>query len=93
MAIQQPDIDRSRLTTYVDDPNQKYLFHYGDGFLYDRLPKGTRVIYPPPPLDPIANPDELIDFDVCDGGEVEGRKTDQKYCEIDNLCRTLVCRE
>ena len=64
MAIQQPDIDRSRLTTYVDDPNQKYLFHYGDGFLYDRLPKGTRVIYPPPPLDPIADPNAAIEYAI-----------------------------
>ena len=49
------DNDRSNLITHVEDPDQKYLFHYGDGFLYDRLPKGTRIIYPPAPLAPIVD--------------------------------------
>jgi lactate racemase len=60
----QKEIDRSNLITYVDNPDQKYLFHYGDGFLYDRLPKGTRVIYPPPPLAPISNPDGAIEHAI-----------------------------
>ena len=49
------DNDSSDLITHVEDADQKYLFHYGDGFLYDRLPKGTRIIYPPTPLTPIAD--------------------------------------
>lgn len=61
MATQHTDIDRSNLVTYVDNPSQKYLFHYGDGFLYNRLPQGTRLIYPPPPLEPIPAPGTAIE--------------------------------
>ena len=27
------------------------MIAYGDEFLFEKLPVGTRVIYPPPPLD------------------------------------------
>ena len=30
------------------------LIAYGDDFWYEKLPAGTRVIYPPPPLDAAA---------------------------------------
>jgi hypothetical protein len=42
--------DRSHLVQYVEDDRKRYLLHYGEGFLFERFPKGTRVIYPPPPL-------------------------------------------
>ncbi len=64
MEVHQPHTDRSNLVTYIEDPDRKHLFHYGDGFLYDRLPKGTRVIYPPPPLEPIADPDAAIEHAI-----------------------------
>lgn len=32
------------------------MFNAGDGFHYEKLPEGTRVIYPPDPLEPLANP-------------------------------------
>src|ERR687896_721956 len=32
------------------------MFNAGDGFHYEKLPEGTRVIYPPEPLEPLADP-------------------------------------
>lgn len=42
--------DFSHLIQYVEDDRRRYLLHYGEGFLFERFPKGTRIIYPPPPL-------------------------------------------
>lgn len=39
----------------VVDSNLKYFFGYGEGFLYETLPLGTRLLYPPPPLAPHAD--------------------------------------
>lgn len=35
---------------YHLDKDTKFTFFYGNGFLIDTLPKGTRVIYPPKPI-------------------------------------------
>jgi hypothetical protein len=32
------------------------MFNAGDGFHYEKLPEGTRVIYPPGPMDPLPDP-------------------------------------
>lgn len=32
------------------DGLKRYLVHYGEGFRYERMPAGTRVIYPPQPM-------------------------------------------
>ncbi|MBT7099262.1 DUF2088 domain-containing protein, partial [Candidatus Poribacteria bacterium] len=42
--------DRSHLVRHVEDAQDKYLLHYGEGFLYESLPVGSRVIYPPEPF-------------------------------------------
>ncbi|MAF13220.1 transcriptional regulator [Candidatus Poribacteria bacterium] len=42
--------DRSHLVRHVQDAREQYLLHYGEGFLYESLPVGSRVIYPPEPL-------------------------------------------
>ena len=55
------DFDKASLVTYVDSPSERYLFHYGEGFLYESLPVGTRVIYPPPPLPSIDDVDGAIE--------------------------------
>lgn len=47
--------DRSDLIQYVENPDQRFLMHYGEGFLFEKMPKGTRVIYPPKPLPPIRD--------------------------------------
>ena len=55
------EIDKEKLVTFVEDPKDRYVFHSGEGFRYERLPVGTRVIYPPPPLPPLADVDGSID--------------------------------
>src|SRR3954447_24346057 len=45
------DVDRSTPPT---------LFWQGEGFRLERLPVGSRIIYPPEALEPLADPDEAI---------------------------------
>jgi hypothetical protein len=45
------DVDRSTPPT---------LFWRGEGFRLEALPVGSRVIYPPEPLDPLKDPDEAV---------------------------------
>ncbi len=40
----------------VDRSTPPLLMWNGDGFLLDRLPEGSRVIYPPEPLEAVADP-------------------------------------
>src|SRR5919201_1148393 len=44
----------------VDRNTPPTLFHYGEGFRLERLPLGSRIVYPPDPLDPIAHPERAI---------------------------------
>jgi lactate racemase len=45
------DVDRSTPPT---------LFWHGEGFRLERLPTGTRIVYPPEALDPLPDPDQVI---------------------------------
>jgi len=54
-------VEVDKLVRYVEDERERYYFHYGEGFLWERLPVGTRVIYPPPTLPPIEDVDEAIE--------------------------------
>jgi hypothetical protein len=36
------------------------LFHHGEGVRLERLPLGSRVIYPPDPMEPIPHPERAI---------------------------------
>ncbi len=45
------DVDRSTPPT---------LFWHGEGFRLEALPAGSRVIYPPEPVEPLHDPDEAI---------------------------------
>ena len=44
----------------VDRNTPPTLFHYGEGFRLERLPLGSRILYPPDPLEPIAHPERAI---------------------------------
>jgi len=44
----------------VDRSTPPTLMFHGDGFRLERLPVGTRVVYPCEPLAPIEDPDEAI---------------------------------
>ncbi len=50
-----------RLVIHVEKPNEKFLFHCGEQFLWESLPVGTRVIYPLLPLAPIENINQAIE--------------------------------
>jgi hypothetical protein len=44
----------------VDRSTPPTLFWHGEGFRLERLPTGSRVIYAPEPLEPLADPDGAI---------------------------------
>ncbi len=52
--------DLEQLVTYVDKDSAPRILHFGEDFLLEDLPVGTRVIYPPPPLAGLANVDAAI---------------------------------
>ena len=47
---------RPGFTTVLENTNPPMMFNEGDGFHYEKLPSGTRVIYPPGPVQPLADP-------------------------------------
>jgi len=44
----------------VDRSTPPTLMWHGEGFRLERLPVGTRIVYGPEPLDPLADPDSAI---------------------------------
>ena len=44
----------------VDRSTPPTLFWHGEGFRLERLPVGSRVIYPPEPVDALDDPDGAI---------------------------------
>jgi len=46
----------------VNRRSENRLIAYGDEYLYEKLPIGTRVIYAPPPLDELPDPDQAIRY-------------------------------
>ncbi len=52
--------DLEQLVTYVDKDSAPRILHFGEDFLLEDLPVGTRVIYPPPPLAGLSNVDAAI---------------------------------
>src|SRR5438105_11367739 len=44
----------------VDRNTPPILFHFGEGLRLERLPLGSRVIYPPDPIEPIVHAERTI---------------------------------
>ena len=44
----------------VDRNTPPTLFHFGEGFRLEKLPLGSRIIYPADPMEPIAHPERAI---------------------------------
>ncbi len=44
----------------VDRSTPPTLFWHGEGFRFERLPEGSRVIYPPEPLEGLTDPDAAV---------------------------------
>lgn len=55
-----PMHDLEQLVTYIDKDSAPRIIHFGEDFWLEDLPVGTRVIYPPPPLEGLANVDAAI---------------------------------
>lgn len=53
-------LGRERCVVTLDRASAPRIVHYGEGFLREKFPEGTRVIYPPPPLDPLPNVKQAI---------------------------------
>jgi hypothetical protein len=53
--------DRSASVRTVERVGERFLFHCGEQFLWEPLPRGTRVLYPPPPLPALEDPDAAIE--------------------------------
>ncbi len=53
---------RSDLVVKVNRRSERRIIPYGEEFLFEKLPVGTRVIYPPPPMDPVADADQAIRY-------------------------------
>src|SRR5258706_8233139 len=44
----------------VDRNPRPVLFHLGEGVRLEKLPLGSRIVYPPDPLEPIAHPERAV---------------------------------
>ncbi|MEZ4272944.1 MAG: hypothetical protein R3C68_16380 [Myxococcota bacterium] len=55
-----PMHDLEQNTTYIDKDSAPRILHFGEDFLLEDLPIGTRVIYPPQPLAGLENVDAAI---------------------------------
>ena len=53
---------RGNLIVTVNRRSERRIIPYGDQFLHERLPVGTRVIYAPPPLDELPDADQAIRY-------------------------------
>jgi lactate racemase len=54
-------LGRPGFATFLESNSPPMMFNAGDGFHYEKLPEGTRVIYPPGPVEPLADPNVAIE--------------------------------
>ncbi|MDP9480635.1 MAG: nickel-dependent lactate racemase, partial [Actinomycetota bacterium] len=64
-------MSRPGFTTILDKNSPPMMFNAGEGFHYERLPEGTRVIYPPGSLAPLADPNVAIERALLEPMEME----------------------
>ena len=86
--------DRSHLIQHVENARQRYELFHGDGFLSERLPVGTRIIYPPAPLagapDVRAAIEQAIDHPMgCDPLNAQLRPGMKVTIVFDDISLTL----
>jgi hypothetical protein len=53
-----------RQVEILEEGSAPRLIHFGEGFLLEKLPPGTRVIYPNPPMKGLANVDAAIRYAI-----------------------------
>ncbi len=61
MTATIPQLDRSDCVRTVERAGEHFFFHAGEQFRWEPLPQGTRVLYPPPPLPALDDPDAAIE--------------------------------
>jgi lactate racemase len=54
-------MSRPGFTTILEKNSPPMMFNAGEGFHYEKLPEGTRVVYPPGSLAPLADPNVAIE--------------------------------
>src|SRR5918997_689737 len=54
-------MSRPGFTTILNKNSPPMMFNAGDGFHYEKLPEGTRVVSPPGSLEPLADPGVAIE--------------------------------
>src|ERR687897_3234271 len=54
-------MSRLGFITILEKDSPPMMFNAGDGFHYEKLPEGTRVVYPPGSLTPLADPGVAIE--------------------------------
>src|SRR5215471_3617182 len=64
MATAVAPMDRSDCIHTVQDGNEHFLLNHGEQFLWETLPAGTRVIYPPRPLPGLEDADSAIEHAI-----------------------------
>jgi hypothetical protein len=64
-------MDRPGFITVLERDSPPMMFNAGDGFYYEKLPEGTRVIYPPGPLEPLAEPGVAIERALLEPFDME----------------------
>ncbi|MEW6635672.1 MAG: lactate racemase domain-containing protein [Actinomycetota bacterium] len=62
---------RPGFTVTLEKDSPPMMFNSGDGFHYEKLPEGTRVIYPPEPLEPLPDPNVAIERALLSPMEME----------------------
>ena len=62
MARPKPRISRESNIEFIDDKSGARMVHYGTRFREVVLPRGSRVIYPNAPLEPLGNPKAAIRY-------------------------------
>lgn len=64
-------ITRADNIEFIDEKSGPRMVHYGTRFKEVMLPRGTRVIHPNPPLEPLGNPVAAIKYALNNPEEME----------------------
>ncbi|HYC22736.1 MAG TPA: lactate racemase domain-containing protein [Candidatus Bathyarchaeia archaeon] len=76
---------RKDLVVTLNRRSEHRLIAYGEDFLFEKLPAGTRVIYPAPPLDPLADPDQAIRYAL-----LRPENADPLFAQLDPNMRVTI---
>lgn len=71
MPLSAPPQGSTKNIVHINKKSAKRIIWYGDGFMHERLPVGTRVIYPHQPIGGLPDPDRAIRLALAnpEGGE------------------------